>query len=65
MTGYERTMHEAHIPDIVRSLKSISESLKKLVDLHEIIISDPGDEVEHILGPNEGYIIPDGPIEMD
>lgn len=59
MTGYERTMHEAHIPDIVRSLKSISESLKKLVDIHEIIISDPGDEVEHILHSEEG------PIEMD
>jgi len=59
MTGYERTMHEAHIPEIVRSLRSISESLKKLVDIHEIIISDPGDEIEHIISSTEG------PIEMD
>jgi hypothetical protein len=48
MTGYEQRMHEAHIPDIVRSLKSIAVSLQKLVDIYEVIISDPGDEVEHI-----------------
>jgi|6_EtaG_2_1085325.scaffolds.fasta_scaffold332180_2 hypothetical protein len=60
MTGYERTMHEAYIPDIVRSLRSIAESLKKLVDIHEVIISDPEDETEHITeaypGAGYGYI---------
>jgi len=47
MTGYERTMHEAHIPDIVRSLKSISESFligqstKKSYTKGELLFSIP------------------------
>ena len=44
MTGYEKTMYERDLPGIRRSLESIAESLK----IMERIISDPGDEVEHI-----------------
>jgi len=45
MTRYEQDMYQRDIPSIRKSLESISESLKTIIT----IISDPGDEVEHIL----------------
>jgi hypothetical protein len=46
MTGYDMKYYEAQLPSIVRSLRSIAESLDKI---KETIVSDPGDEVEHIV----------------
>ncbi len=45
MTKYEQIMYERDLPGIRRSLESIAETLKAIV----VIISDPGDEVEHIV----------------
>ena len=44
MTRYEQTMYERDLPGIRQSLENIANSLQKI----ERIISDPGDEVEHI-----------------
>jgi len=44
MTRYEQGMYERDLPGIRKSLESIAKTLKKL----ETIISDPGDEIEHI-----------------
>lgn len=44
MTKYEQTMYERDLPGIRESLESIAKTLKSM----ENIISDPGDEVEHI-----------------
>ena len=46
MTGYDMKYYESQLPSIVRSLRSIAESLDKFI---ETIVSDPGDEVEHIV----------------
>ena len=46
MTGYERTMYERDLPGIRKSLESIAASLQEIQK--RIIVSDPGDEVEHI-----------------
>jgi hypothetical protein len=45
MTKYEQIMYERDLPGIRRSLESIAETLKEI----KVIISDPGDEVEHIV----------------
>ena len=44
MTRYEQTMYERDLPGIRKSLEKIAKSLETLT----LIISDPGDEVEHI-----------------
>ena len=44
MTRYERDMYEREIPSIRKSLEKISESLETIIT----IISDPGDELEHV-----------------
>ena len=45
MTRYEQTMYERDLPGIRKSLESIASALKEI----KVIISDPGDEVEHIV----------------
>ena len=45
MTKYEQQMYERDLPGIRKSLESIASTLKKM----ETIISDPGDEIEHII----------------
>ena len=47
MTRYEQEMFERDIPGIRDALKSIANSLKNIEK--KIIVSDPGDEVEHIM----------------
>ena len=44
MTRYEQDMYGRDIPQIREALQEISKTLKQIVT----IISDPGDEVEHI-----------------
>ena len=44
MTRYEQTMYERDLPEIRKALTNISKSLQDIVT----IISDPGDEMEHI-----------------
>ena len=46
MTRYEQTMYERDIPGIRKALESIAKSLENIEK--NIIISDPGDEVEHL-----------------
>lgn len=45
MNGYERTFYERDVPQAVKALKEIAEHLEVLT---KVIISDPGDEIEHI-----------------
>tara|TARA_R100001594_G_C4025355_1_gene260061 strand:- start:1030 stop:1299 length:270 start_codon:yes stop_codon:yes gene_type:complete len=52
MTRYEQTMYERDLPGIRKSLERIADTLEKMevvVKDMERIISDPGDEVEHIV----------------
>jgi len=60
MTLYEKKLYEADIPRAIKALERIADAL-------EIIVSDPGDEVEHITKPARQYNLPDdyGPIKMD
>lgn len=52
MTKYEQIMYERDLPGIRKSLEKIAETLGKMeVVMNEMerIVSDPGDEVEHIV----------------
>ena len=68
MTLYEKKFYESDLPRTIKSLETIAKSLEALVELKslEVIISDPGDEDEHITQPRQ-YNLPDdyGPITMD
>ena len=46
MTKYEQIMYERDIPGIREALENIAKSLKNIEKT--IIVSDPGDEVEHL-----------------
>ena len=50
MNGYERTFYERDVPQAAKALKEIAEHLKVLTKLYAstVIVSDPGDEIEHI-----------------
>ena len=63
MNRYEQIMYERDLPGIRISLESISKTLKEIEKLvkYQVIISDPGDEVEHI----EMDSTKDEPLEMD
>ncbi len=60
MTRYEQNMYERDLPGIRKSLESIAKTLKEIEK--KIIISDPGDEMEHILDKKK---VDCGPLEMD
>ncbi len=52
MNGYQKKMYEADIPRALKALERIANAL-------EVIISDPGDEVEHIKQSLKDKQIPD------
>jgi len=53
MTRYEKTMYERDLPGIRKSLESIANTLEEIKN--RIIISDPGDEVDHIIENKKPY----------
>jgi len=54
MNGYERIFYERDVPQAVKALKEIAAHLETLT---KVIVSDPGDEIEHITEsyPGAGY----------
>jgi len=56
MNGYEKTFYERDVPQAVKALKEIAAQLNAI----RTIISDPGDEDEHIYDSHKrAYNLPD------